>query len=131
MSSTRKTPEHIVPAYNLREDAEAAEAAQSTAAAEAAQPQAAEVAQAAQPAQAAEGRMVCREIPGGRKARGDRLRSARRCYSLRDHRLIVAGRASGAALMRLDARANMNRSPNAARASTACGKIALNSGLQA
>jgi len=61
MSSTRKTPEHIVPAYNLREDAGAAEAAQSTAAAEVAQPQAAEVAEAAQPAQAAEGRMVCSE----------------------------------------------------------------------
>jgi hypothetical protein len=39
MSSTMKTPEHIVPAYNLPKDAatEAAEAAQSTEAAEAAQ----------------------------------------------------------------------------------------------
>jgi hypothetical protein len=39
MSSTMKTPEHIVPAYNLPKDTatEAAEAAQSTEAAEAAQ----------------------------------------------------------------------------------------------
>ena len=59
MSSTMKTPEHIVPAYNLPKDAamEAAEAAQSTAAAEAVQ-WPAEAAEAAQAAQAPEGRMV-------------------------------------------------------------------------
>ena len=52
-----KTPEHIVPAYNLPKDAamEAAEAAQSTAAAEAVQ-WPAEAAEAAQAAQAPEGR---------------------------------------------------------------------------
>jgi hypothetical protein len=58
MSSTKKTPEHIVPAYNLpREHAatEATEAAQSTEAAGAV-----EAAEAAQAAQVAEGRMVCR-----------------------------------------------------------------------
>ena len=55
MSSTTKTPEHIVPAYNLPENA-GTEAAQSTEAAAAA-----EAAEAAR--QAAEGRMVFRDLP--------------------------------------------------------------------
>jgi hypothetical protein len=51
MSSTTKTPEHIVPAYNLPENADTvAEAARSTEAVEAV-----EAAEAAE-----EGRMVCR-----------------------------------------------------------------------
>jgi hypothetical protein len=62
MSLTTKTPEHVVPAYNLpRERAvgrgKVAQAAQETAEAEAPH--------AAQAAQAAEGRMVCRKLNTG------------------------------------------------------------------
>jgi hypothetical protein len=57
MSLTTKTPEHVVPAYNLPrgravDRGKVAEAARETAEAEAPH--------AAQAAQAAEGRMVCR-----------------------------------------------------------------------
>ena len=55
-----KTPEHIVPAYNLPRGGHAAtEAARSTEAAEAA---GAEAAEAEVPRRAAEGRMGCRAI---------------------------------------------------------------------
>jgi hypothetical protein len=60
MSSTMKTPEHIVPAYNLPRGHAATDAPQFTEAAEAAQ--AAGVAEAARAAQAPEGRMVSREF---------------------------------------------------------------------
>jgi hypothetical protein len=56
-----KTPEHIVPAYNLPRGGHAAtEAARSTEAAEAAE--GAEAAEAEVPRRAAEGRMGCRAI---------------------------------------------------------------------
>ena len=77
-----KTPEHIVPAYNLpkaTQSTEAAEAAQSTEAAEAAQSPA-EAAEAAEweATEAAGGRMVCREIPGGRKAQNPSIKVGER-----------------------------------------------------
>jgi len=53
MSSTRKPPEHLRPAYNLPEAAAAAEAAEAeAAAAEAAEAEAAEVAEVAEAAEA-------------------------------------------------------------------------------
>jgi hypothetical protein len=55
MSSTMKTPEHFVPAYNLPRRRAATDAPQSTEAAEAV-----EAVEAAGAVQAAEGRMVCR-----------------------------------------------------------------------
>jgi hypothetical protein len=63
MSSTTKTPEHVVLAYNLPrgrvvDRGKVAEAAEVATAAEVA----AEAPQAAQAAQAAEGRMICREL---------------------------------------------------------------------
>jgi hypothetical protein len=62
MSSTMKTPEHIVPACNLPRGGHAAtEAARSTEAAEAAQ-WPAEGAEAEVPRRAAEGRTGCRAI---------------------------------------------------------------------
>ncbi len=56
MFSTRKTPEHVIPAYSLLPegaDTEAAEAVQPTQAAEAARTQAAEVALSTEAAEAA------------------------------------------------------------------------------
>jgi hypothetical protein len=62
-----KTPEHIIPAYNLPDNAvtEAVEAAQSTEAAEATEAAATE-AEATEAAhlRAPEGRMACKEILG-------------------------------------------------------------------
>jgi hypothetical protein len=58
MSLTTKTPEHVVPAYNLPRG----RAVDRGKVAEAAQTAEAEAPHAAQAAQAAEGRMVCREI---------------------------------------------------------------------